>query len=85
MKGLTQKTNALINRGTYSDEKSVSEINNNCEDKKNSDTKMVTCPVCGSRMREEGKARVWDFLNNREKRVPIYYCGRCGYRSHWQL
>ena len=80
MTGLLQKTKALINDGTS---KKPLENNNSLSEERNNEIKMVTCPVCGSRMREEGKVRTYDFLKNKEKYVTVYYCGKCGYRSRW--
>lgn len=83
MTGLSGQNQAKINGGTYEgDNNSDLEKNNTFDNEKTNEPKMQ-CPICGTRMRPQGKARIWDFLTNKEKYVVIYYCPKCGYKSHW--
>jgi predicted nucleic-acid-binding Zn-ribbon protein len=84
MTGLSRQTEAKINGGTSEDSSSLnSENNNSLADKNTIDTKMVTCPVCGSQMRREGEIQQPDPLNilkKKQRLLTIYYCNRCGYK-----
>jgi predicted RNA-binding Zn-ribbon protein involved in translation (DUF1610 family) len=58
------------------------ENNNSCNDVVDTDQKMPRkCPICGSSMRPSGELQMISPSTGRRRRVQVYNCSRCGYRT----